>query len=53
VDIVPPTHSDSAPVVNSRTTSFHHLPTSRDIVAAWRARLARRYRIPSQPMPRN
>jgi probable HAF family extracellular repeat protein len=48
VDRVPPTQSDSAPVVNSPTAFVHHLPTSREIVAAWRARLTRRYYISRQ-----
>jgi hypothetical protein len=46
VATVPATQSDSAPVVNSPTTSVHRRPTPREIVAAWRGRLAQRYHIP-------
>ena len=45
VGTVPASQSDSAPVDHSPTTSVHRRPTPREIVAAWRARMAQRYHI--------
>ena len=53
VGTLPETQSDSAPVVNSPTTSVHRRPTPREIVAAWRARWAQRYQIPGRGASRD
>jgi probable HAF family extracellular repeat protein len=49
VGTVPASQSDSAPVVNGPTTSFQRRPTPREIVAAWRTRMAQPYHIPATP----
>jgi probable HAF family extracellular repeat protein len=46
VGTVPAAQSDPAPVASSPTTSVHRPSTPREIVAAWRGRLAQRYHIP-------
>jgi probable HAF family extracellular repeat protein len=45
--------SNPAPAINSSTTSPQRRPTPKGRMAAWRARMAQRYRIPGLGAPRD